>query len=148
MIVACGNDQGGQAQQLNSRYGLYIGDVENDRIQLWLPGAVTGITVVGRQVSVQILHKWMVLKISMSIQRLHYLSQIQVINDYKNTIDLLVQSLALLLYLIYHLVVEICLLNPLPIHFTSQVCTIIVRFVCHQQQWLPEEMDSDRSLIN
>lgn len=57
MIVAGGNNQGNQPNQLSFPYGiyidgnnsLYIGDTGNDRIQWWLPGATTGITVAGGQ---------------------------------------------------------------------------------------------------
>lgn len=57
VIVAGGNGQGASAQQLNLPYGLfigsnnsvYIGDVGNDRIQVWPSGATSGITLAGGQ---------------------------------------------------------------------------------------------------
>ncbi|CAF3589001.1 unnamed protein product [Rotaria sordida] len=57
VIVAGTSSTGSQPQQLNLPYGLYVGlndsvyvgDVGNDRIQLWLSGAIQGITVAGGQ---------------------------------------------------------------------------------------------------
>ncbi|CAF0758731.1 unnamed protein product [Rotaria sp. Silwood1] len=57
ITVAGGSSSGSQPQQLSLPYGLYVGlndsvyvaDVGNDRIQLWLSSAVQGITVAGGQ---------------------------------------------------------------------------------------------------
>ena len=57
MIVAGGNLQGPQSNQLSFPYGvyvdssnsIYIGDVGNDRIQFWANAATVGITVAGGQ---------------------------------------------------------------------------------------------------
>jgi sugar lactone lactonase YvrE len=57
VIVAGISSQGSQSNQLSFPYGLYIdannlvyvGDVGNDRIQLWTYGATAGITVAGGQ---------------------------------------------------------------------------------------------------
>ncbi|CAF4344001.1 unnamed protein product, partial [Rotaria sordida] len=57
VIVAGTSSTGSQPQQLNLPYELYVGlndsvyvgDVGNDRIQLWLSGAILGITVAGGQ---------------------------------------------------------------------------------------------------
>ncbi|CAF2878165.1 unnamed protein product [Rotaria sp. Silwood2] len=57
VIVAGSSSAGSQPQQLSLPYELYVGlsdsvyvgDVGNDRIQLWLSGAVHGITVAGGQ---------------------------------------------------------------------------------------------------
>ena len=53
--VAGGNEQGGNANQLNNPCGVYVdgsgnvyvADYNNHRIQRWAPGATSGITVAG-----------------------------------------------------------------------------------------------------